>query len=87
MFAVFCFPKKKNRNIDPPCLDPMDFGTGKELLPELLLRRGRVGLFATREQAESALARTGKECAGEEWTKTFAFVVLECVDRSKEGES
>ena len=81
-YAVFCFPKNKNRAIDPPCLDPLDFGQSGEPEMALLLRRGRVGTFATIEDAEHALRRTGNACTGQAWTKEFAFVILECVDRS-----
>ena len=81
-FAVFCCPKKKHRSIDTPCLDPMDFGVGDEPEPELLMRRGRVGLFQTEDDATEALQRTGKACSGQPWLKEFAFIVLECCDRS-----
>lgn len=81
-FAVFCCTKKKNRAIDPPCLDPLDFGIGDEPDMTLLLRRGRVGMFPTKNDAEEALRRTGKACKGQTWTKDFAFLVLECFDRS-----
>ena len=82
LFAVFCCPKNKHRAIDPPCLDPMDFGVGDEPEPELLMRRGRVGLFRTEDDAKEALQRTGKACSGQPWLKEFAFIVLECCDRS-----
>ena len=82
-YAVFCCRKKKNRAIDPPCLDPLDFGIGEEPNPELLLRRGRVGMFVSKEHAEGALRTTGKELAGQAFTKDFEFVILECVDRSR----
>lgn len=39
MYAVFCCRKDKNREIEPPCLDPLDFGIGNEPNPELLLTR------------------------------------------------
>jgi hypothetical protein len=81
-YAVFCCRKKKHRAIDPPCLDPLDFGIGEEPFPQLLLRRGRVGMFVSKEHAEGALRTTGKKLAGEAFTKDFYFVILECVDRS-----
>ncbi len=81
MFAVFCIPKRKNRAVDPPCLDPLDFGRGKEPEQDKLLRRGRVGLFQTRENAEDALRQTIESSGDVEWTKKFAFIVLECVER------
>ena len=81
-WAVFCCKKNKNRATDPPCLDPLDFGQGKEPNPDLLLRRGRVGLFVSKEHAEGALRTTGREMAGTEFAKDFSFVILECVDRS-----
>lgn len=78
-FAVFVQPKKRNRAIDPPCLDPLSFGRGQEPTPHLLLRRGRVAVFDTNEHAEAALRRTCKETAGQPWQKQFDFVILECV--------
>jgi hypothetical protein len=81
-FAVFCHQKKKNRAIDPPCLDPLSFGVDREPSPELLLRRGRVALFSSREKAEEALASTGKVMAGTSFTKDFAFAILECVNHA-----
>lgn len=81
-FAVFCCQKKKNRAIDPPCLDPLDFGIGDEPERALLMRRGRVGMFPTKADAEAALTTTANACKGQPWTKEFAFVVLECADRS-----
>jgi hypothetical protein len=84
-YAVFCCRKNKNRDIDPPCLDPLDFGIGKEPSQHLLLRRGRVGLFASRDAAEVALRATGKEMSSQAFTftKDFEFVILECVDRQQ----
>jgi len=49
---------------------------------QMLLRRGRVGLFVSKEHAEGALRTTGKEMAGTAFTKDFEFVILECADRS-----
>jgi hypothetical protein len=81
-YAVFCCRKNKNRAVDPPCLDPLDFGIGEEPNPEVLLRRGRVGLFVSKEHAEGALRTTGKALAGQSFTKDFEFVILECDNRS-----
>ncbi len=81
-YAVFCCRKNKNRAIDPPCLDPLDFGIGKEPKPEVLLRRGRVGLFDSHQHAKDALNATGKELAGQAFVKDFEFLILECVDRN-----
>lgn len=81
-WAAFVILKNKNRSVDPPCLDPLDFGIGNEPDRALLMRRGRVGMFPTKADAEAALARTGKACKGQPWTKEFAFIVLECCDRS-----
>lgn len=52
-YAVFVQPRRKNRAVDPPCLDPLSFGIGNDPFPEQLLRRGRVALFASREEAEA----------------------------------
>lgn len=81
-YAVFCCKKNKNRAIDPPCLDPLDFGKGEEPGQELLLRRGRVALFATREYAEAALWATGASSSAQEFVKDFSFLILECIDRT-----
>jgi len=83
MYAVFCCRKNKNRSVDPPCLDPLDFGIGEEPDPESLLRRGRVGMFVSKEHAEGALRTTGKRLSGQAFTKDFEFLILECVDRSR----
>lgn len=80
-FAAFCLPNNKNRSVDPPCMDPLDFGEGDEPEPELLMRRGRVGLFETREDAEDALLRTARACKGQAWLTQFAFLVVECKGR------
>lgn len=80
-YAVFCCQKKKNRAVDPPCLDPLDYGIGNEPNPELLLRRGRVGLLDSEEDARMALYATGKALAGQSFTKDFEFLILECVAR------
>ena len=79
-YAVFCCRKNKNRAIDPPCLDPLDFGKGDEPSQDLLLRRGRVALFTSREHAEAALWATGK--SSRDFVKNFSFYILECVDRT-----
>jgi hypothetical protein len=81
-FAVFCFKRSALKPLGPPSLDPMDYGIGDEPSPHLLLRRSRVGLFATRDDAEAALRETGRECKGQDWTKEFGFLTLECVERS-----
>ena len=76
-YAVFCCRKNKNRAIDPPCLDPLDFGKDEEPNQELLMRRGRVALFTSREDATAALWATGK--ALPEFAKGFSFMILECI--------
>lgn len=86
-YAVFCVKKSSARfGLAPPNLDPLDYGVGEEPHPHLLARRNRVGLFASRDDAESALAKTGKEMAGSDFLKRYAFLVLECVDRTNTGE-
>ena len=81
MFAVFCSRKHDGFGSPPPQLDPLDYGLADEPEPELLARRNRVGLFTTREQAESALRDLGVKCKGQKWLSKFAFVILECVNR------
>lgn len=80
MFAVMCCHRGKNRSLDEPCLDPLSYGRAGagEPYPDELLRRGRATLFSTREEAERALRKTGKANAGNEWLKTFAFLIVEC---------
>jgi len=81
-FAVFCLKKSSTKfGLGPPDLDPMDYGKDGEPEPHLLLRRRRVGLFATREEAEAAMAATAKQMKGNEFYKSHAFIVLACVDR------
>lgn len=77
-YAVFCLPKKKNRAIDPPCLDPLSYGRGNEPDPHKLLRRGRVALFPSKEHAEESLRRTLEEDEGAPYRKDFAWTFLEC---------
>lgn len=84
MYAVFCIPKGKQRAIDAPCLDPLDYGKDNEPDPHRLLRRGRVGLFSTKEHAEDALRKTFEFNVLPEFTKKHSFMILECVDRSRE---
>ena len=88
-YAVFCLPRPRKGQafgMSPPNLDPLDYGVGEEPHPHLLLRRNRVGLFASREDAEAALAKTGKQMAGNDFYKSHAFVVLKCVDRTDAGD-
>lgn len=80
-WAVFAIRKGCNRSIDPPCLDPLDFGVGDELEPTLLLRRGRVGMFQSREDAQREAIHTLEQCEGQEWMKTMKLLVMECVER------
>jgi hypothetical protein len=85
-YAVFCLPKNKNRAVDPPCLDPLDYGVGNEPDPHRLLRRGRVALFATAEEAEEALRATLLDGSSPElapWKKKFKFQILECREVGK----
>lgn len=72
LYAIFCLPKNKNRSVDPPCLDPLDFGIGDEPEPQLLLRRDRVGLFNSEVAAIEALEKYGPR------NKLFSYVVLPC---------
>jgi hypothetical protein len=82
-FAIFCCEKKRGGPLDPPCLDPMDIGVGDDIYPGQLLRRNRVGLFATREAANRELKRTFDMNRGAPWTKRFKFIVLECFEREE----
>jgi hypothetical protein len=77
-YAVFCLPKEKNRAVDPPCLDPLDYGVGNEPGPHLLLRRGRVALFATVDDAADAIRATLEDGELTTWKKKFKFQILEC---------
>ncbi len=79
-YAVFAVRKNSLSNPNRLC-DPLDFGRGEEPRPEILLRRGRVGLFESKDAAEEALRETGKVLKGEDCLKTFAYVILECVPR------
>jgi hypothetical protein len=89
MFAVFACVKNKNRALDVPCLDPLSYGRDFEPEPQLLLRRGRVQLFETYDDAESSLIRS-KDAAksnGHEPYKNFDYVFLKCQPpASGEGE-
>jgi hypothetical protein len=80
MYAVFCIPKNKNRDLDPPCLDPVDYGIDDEPMPHLLLRRGRVGLFETEEQAIAAARKTIEhpDTKNNGWKKSYQFQVIKC---------
>jgi len=82
-YAVFCISKNKNRSVDPPCLDPIDYGVGQEPEPSILLRRGRVALFESKELAEQALRDSieTNESLKANAKKQFDFVILECIDR------
>lgn len=82
MYAVFCVPKGKSRAVDGPCLDPLDFGLSNEPMPEHLLRRGRVGLFASEREALDALKATLQAGIFREFQKQHEFVILECLKRS-----
>jgi hypothetical protein len=77
-YAVFCLLKSASRAVGNPCLDPLDYGIGEEPFPELLLRRGRVGLFSTQQEANDALDDTLKACEGKPFLDKFKFLVLEC---------
>ena len=74
-YAVFVRLKGKRRSVDSPCLDPLDFGRGNELARDELLRRGRVALFDSREDALKAIRAT---CKGQPFLREFEFVILEC---------
>jgi hypothetical protein len=81
-YAAFCVQKKKNRSIDPPCLDPLDYGLSGEPEPSILLRRGRVGLFETNEAAEQALKESvnSSDSLRANARKQFDFLILECIE-------
>lgn len=82
-YAVFIQPRRKNRAVDPPCLDPLDFGQGNEPYQNQLLRRGRVGLFTSKAEAEREIKRTCELNYGADFLKDNAFLILECVNRSE----
>jgi hypothetical protein len=80
MYAIFACQKKKNRAVDPPCLDPLSYGRYGEPEPLLLLRRGRVQLFASEAEAQNRLCVTIENAlaADAKWPHEFDFVILEC---------
>ncbi len=80
-YAVFVLPRKAVRSVDPPCLDPLDFGEGNEPAHDEILRRGRVGLFRSRDDAMEAILRTGELNKGQPWLDEFKFQIMECRDR------
>ena len=80
MYAVFCQHRNRNRAVDPPCLDPLDYGRDDEPYQDKLLRRGRVRLFATKDEAIAALNELGKGDGEKQFMKDFAFTILECVE-------
>jgi hypothetical protein len=83
-YAIFACDRKKNRAIDKPCLDPLSYGKDDEPSPEYLLRRGRVELFASNKEADSAFSVSAKRMADcdplafKNFQKSFSFLVLEC---------
>lgn len=92
MYAIFACQKNKNRAVDQPCLDPLSYGRGAEPQPHLLLRRGRVQLFADKATAENHLKVSIANALAKSavWPKEFDFVILECTSNqppaSGEGE-
>ncbi len=90
MYAVFAIPKRKggyapNMESLPRC-DPLDFGRGEEMHPELLLRRGRIGVFKLRCEARHAIERTAAACKGQDWLKKYGFIIIECTMRDEQIE-
>ena len=85
MFAVFACVKDKNRKLDVPCLDPLSWGMGDEPDQKLLCRRGRVQLFDTEQEAETAIGTTlvRAKMYGHKWTDLFDFVILQCQEPAK----
>lgn len=78
-WAIFCCPKNKNRSVDPPCLDPLSYGRGNEPDQHLLLRRGRVTLFNTEEEAIEALQKTCDQTPKDDaWKAAFKWQFIEC---------
>ena len=64
--------------------EPMDYGIAPEPHPEMLLKRGRIGLFETASKAETALEKTLEEAKemGAPWATSFKFVVLPAIWRT-----
>jgi hypothetical protein len=89
MYAIFACVKNKNRAVDPPCLDPLSYGREGEPQPHLLLRRGRVQLFETYDEAEAELitSNDAAKAGGQEPYKNFDYVILKCdkVDMKPQG--
>jgi hypothetical protein len=80
MYAIFACQKNKSRAVDPPCLDPLSYGRDGEPEPHLLLRRGRVQLFETYDDAESSLisSNNAAKSNSREFYKNFDYVFLKC---------
>ena len=80
MYAIFACVKNKSRAVDQPCLDPLSYGREGEPEPHLLLRRGRVQLFASEAEAQNRLHVTIENAlaADAKWPHEFGFVILEC---------
>ena len=80
MYAIFACQKNKNRSLDVPCLDPLSYGRAGEPEPHLLLRRGRVQLFDTYDDAECALIRSNDAAKsnGQQPYRNFDYVFLKC---------
>ena len=61
-------------------MDPLSYGRSEEPTPHLLLRRGRVSLFASRAAATYAIHATPADDAARncDWARKWSFVVVEC---------
>jgi hypothetical protein len=61
-------------------MDPLSYGRDEDPTPHLLLRRGRVSLFASRAAATDAIHATLSDDAVRDcdWARKWSFVVLEC---------
>lgn len=74
-------------NKTPGVGEPADFGLPHETAPELLLKRNRAALFATKREAIDAAKATGKNGTdnNHEWVKKYGFQIVECrvVDAGK----
>ena len=82
--ALFC-PKPKDE-FDSLLGVPADFGIEGEPCPELLGKRWRAALFATREELQAAIDRAMSHGRGYEWVSRFTFQPVRCRIVQKGGE-
>lgn len=84
--ALIC--QRPKTELDSLVGDPADFGLEGEPCPELLMRRWRAALFATREELDAAIKAAIEHARerGHEWVKRFVFQPVRCRIVKKGGE-